>query len=348
SGDNGDAFAMLEQRIAALNSTLEGRERPAASENSEHIESALRALSERIDRMPVGNDNASAFAHLEQRVSYLLERIETSTDPRAAAFVEAPFETPRAAMPLPPKPELPNPAVAQGLEPKAYQEHFVAAPREFHAAESSAPFTPPAPPRAISEILLPHAAPARAAIESELPPDHPLEPGTRPAARSSSPSERIAASENALSEIPTGPKEPVSTSSFIAAARRAAQAAAASAPSEKAAKKTPADKAREKAKAKIEAKAAAKPAAKADGKEPSTITSKIRSLLVGASVVVIVLSTFKIAMTLLDTGSVPPMPAMEEPAPAQLPTDSNAAPAMPAPAAPSITSPTPIGRQSNH
>ena len=33
--------------------------------------------------MPVGNDNTSAFAHLEQRVSYLLERIETSTDPRA-------------------------------------------------------------------------------------------------------------------------------------------------------------------------------------------------------------------------------------------------------------------------
>ena len=82
------------------------------------------------------------------------------------------------------------------------------------------------------------------------------------------------------------------------------------------AKKTPADKAREKAKAKIEAKAGAKTGAKADGKQPSTITSKIRSLLVGASVVVIVLSTFKIAMTLLDTGSVPPMPAMEEPAPA--------------------------------
>ena len=63
----------------------------------------------------------------------------------------------------------------------------------------------------------------------------------------------------------------------------------------------------------------------------------------------IVLSTFKIAMTLLDTGSVPPMPAMEEPAAGgPSPTDSNAAPAMPAPAAPSMTSPTPIGRQSNH
>ena len=68
---------MLEQRIAALTSTLESRERPAASDNSEYLESALRALSERLDRIPVGNDNASAFAHLEQRVSYLLERLES-------------------------------------------------------------------------------------------------------------------------------------------------------------------------------------------------------------------------------------------------------------------------------
>ena len=30
--------------------------------------------------MPVGNDNASAFAHLEQRVSYLLERLEANSD----------------------------------------------------------------------------------------------------------------------------------------------------------------------------------------------------------------------------------------------------------------------------
>ena len=84
SDGHADSFAMLEQRIAALTSSLESREnRPAASDNSEHIESALRALSDRLDRMPVGNDNASAFAHLEQRVSYLLERLEMSSDHRA-------------------------------------------------------------------------------------------------------------------------------------------------------------------------------------------------------------------------------------------------------------------------
>src|SRR6266516_2924320 len=82
SEDHADSFARLERRIAALSSTLESRGQPAASESSEHIERALRALSDRLDRMPVGNDSASAFAHLEQRVSYLLERLEASDEHR--------------------------------------------------------------------------------------------------------------------------------------------------------------------------------------------------------------------------------------------------------------------------
>jgi localization factor PodJL len=449
---NGDSFAILEQRIAALTSTLESRERPVASDHSEYLEGALRSLSERLDRMPVGNDSASAFAHLEQRVSYLLERLETSTDPRAGnlgrvedglqdilrhlenqhahiallaengrnasapqpmdsgladvvkremsdirfsqsetdrrtqdsleavhntlghvvdrlATIEgdlrtvrsapvapqpvappapAPvepeprMEAPRAAMPPQafapqPKPELPNPAIAQQSLQEHLQEHFAAAPREFHPAAPPA-VAAPMPPRAISEILVPHAAPPRAAIEPDLPPDHPLEPGTRPSARMSSPSERIAASENAISEISTGAKEPVSTSSFIAAARRAAQAAAAAPAADKASRGAP----KGAAKIKIGDKAR-------DAKEPSTISSKIRSLLVGASVVVIVLGTFKMAMTLLDTGSAPQIPPMEsssESPPPQAPADGSAKPAAPAPAAPSMTSPTPIGRQS--
>jgi localization factor PodJL len=425
---NSDAFAILEQRIAALTSTLETRERPAASANTEQLEGALRALSDRLDRMPVGNDSASAFAHLEQRVTYLLERLETSTDHRGGnlgrvedglqdilrhletqhanfaalaensrgaaqpaadsglidvvkrelsdirfsqseagrqtqdsleavhntlghvvdrlAMIEGDLRTvraapvaetppapppqataPRVAMPPQPKPELPNPAAAQ--------EHFATAPREFHAAPAAAPVVAPVTPRAISEILEPHTAQPRTAIEPELPPDHPLEPGTRPSGRVASPSERIAASENALSEIPAAAREPVSTSSFIAAARRAAQAAAA-------------------APANGKPRASSKPPAgdKDKNKEPSTITSKIRSLLVGASVVVIVLGTFKMAMTLLDGGSAPPMPTMENssepPAQGQSPADDSAkpAPAPVAPAMPSMTSPTPIGRQS--
>jgi localization factor PodJL len=424
---HGDSFAVLEQRIAALTSTLEGRERPAASENSEHLEGALRALSERIDRMPVGNDGASAFAHLEQRVSYLLERLEASTDHRGGnlgrvedglqdilrhletqqanfaaltasdqgvvaapdnglvdivkrelsdfrssqsetdrrtqdsletvhntlghvvdrlAMIEGdlravrsapiaptapqrpaspapqaapPPTAPLAAMPPQPKPELPNPAAAQ--------QHFAAAPRDFHAAQ---PATPAAAvvPKAISEILEPQSAPPRATIEPELPPDHPLEPGTRPTGRTASPSERITASENAISEISTGPKEPVSATNFIAAARRAAQAAAAAPPPGKAARGPQKNSTGDKA------------------GEPSTITSKIRSLLVGASVVVIVLGTFRMAMTLLDSGSPPPQPPAVENSVEPPPPPPAVKPAAPAPAMPSMTSPTPIGRQS--
>jgi localization factor PodJL len=423
SDGQGDSFAALEQRIAALTSSLESREqRPAASHNTEQLESALRTLSDRIDRMPVGNDNASAFAHLEQRVTYLLERLEASSEnrggnlgrvedglqdilrhletqhasfaalsensrsgtapsdsgivdivkrelsdirfsqseagrhtqdsleavhntlghvvdrlgiiegdlravrtqpaapqpetPPAPAYI--PPQAPRVTMTPQPKPELPNPVAAP--------EHFAAAPREFHAASAPTPQVAAAAPKAISEILVPTQP--RVAIEPDLPPDHPLEPGTRPSARVASPTERIAASENAISGIPASPSAPVSTSSFIAAARRAAQAAAAAPPDAKG------------------GRGAAKQSANGQAKEASTITSKIRSLLVGASVVVIVLGTFKMAMNLLDSGSAP-QPATEsssEPPPAVQAPAGDAA--KPAPAAPSMTSPTPIGRQS--
>ena len=465
SSANSDSFAMLEQRIAALSSTLENRPQPAATDHSEYLESALRSLTERLDRIPAGNDNASAFAHLEQRVTYLLERLEASDRPAAPSIdlgrveeglhdilrslerqhaslvslaennrnTDAPQpmdsgivdlvkrelsdirfsqsetdrrtqdsletvhstlghvvdrlstiegdlrtvrtapaapqptpaptemreEMPRATMPsqafappplmqslmqplMPqPKPEMPNPATLQG----GFQEHFAAAPREFHAAEPAPPpIAPPIPPRAISEILEPLAAAPRTAIAPELPPDHPLEPGTRPAARMSSPSERIAASESAISEIAAGPKEPVSSSSFIAAARRAAQAAAAAPPPEKAGRSA----------AKAASKAAPKGGdkVKADDKTPSNMSSKIRALLVGASVVVIVLGTFKTAMTLLDTGSAPQMPGIEnsvEPAtPTQAPAENATKPAAPASAPPSMISPTPVEKQSNN
>jgi localization factor PodJL len=430
SDNSSDSFAMLEKRIAALASTLEDRHITGASEGGQQFENALRALSDRIDRMPAGNDSASTFAHLEQRVTYLLERLEASSEQRAAvdlgpvedglqdilrhleqqhgmfaAFAEssrggaqladsdligvvkrelsdirfnqteadrhtqdsletvhstlghvvdrlamiegdlrqlrggpgtplpeppplrfesappAPSVALRSEMTAPPRPELPNPATAQ--------THFDAAPRDFQAAISSMAMVAP---HAITEILEPHSAPARSRLEPELPPDHPLEPGTRPSGRATSPSERIAASEAAISEIPAGSREKASTSSFIAAARRAAQAAAAAPPPEKV------------------GRAPLKSVTGDKAKQLSGITSKIRSVLVGASVVIIVLGTFKMAMTLLDTGAVLQFPAAENssesPPSAQSPADGGDRPAMPDAMQPSMTSPTPIGRQS--
>ena len=418
----------------------------AKGDDASALHSSSAGLSDRIDRMQVGNDGPSAFAHLEQRVSYLLERLEASNDQRggnnnlsrvedalsdilrhlegqhaafasladsrqqampeprddavlvdllkrelsdirysqsetnrhtqdsleavnstlghvvdrlamiegdlravraapqpamaqpapapayepppafepepafapAQAEVEPEAAAPRVSMPPQTRPELPNPAAAEAprFAPSATEApHFAAAPREFHAAE------PVAPPlvrrrRWRSAKSWCRARRRRAALDPALPPDTPLEPGTRPNGRVSTPSERIAASENAISDIKAKPNEPVSSSSFIAAARRAAQAAAAQQQEGKGRGAKAADK------------------AKGD-KSSSNITSKIRSLLVGASVVVIVLGTFKMAMTLLDTGAPPPMPAMEHPseAPASTlsPADSAAKPAAPAP-----------------
>src|SRR5204863_6447730 len=76
--------------------------------------------------------------------------------PPAPVFLEPEPEAPRMTMPPMPKPELPNPAAAQShFAAPEPQEHFVAAPREFHAAESAGSEPPPVPavmPRAISEI----------------------------------------------------------------------------------------------------------------------------------------------------------------------------------------------------
>ena len=499
----GDSFAALEKRIAELTTTLEGRERPAQDDRSDHIEGALRALSDRLDHLPDNNDNSSAFAHLEgavraisdrldqlpashdnsaafdhlagavgalsdrldqlalsndssaalahleQRVSYLLERLEKSaldssaghlgrveqglqeilrhlerqqssiatlTTPdrsTAASFDSELVDTlkrelselrfsqsetdrhtqdslevvhntlghvvdrlamiegdlrsvraaptsaqavtpqaapqqppmPRAAAPVQPaspsqsRPELPNPAAAQ----------FVAAPRQFGVppAEPAATMIP----KTISDILDSHGVPEtrvlaasavetrvpspRTVIDPELPPDHPLEPGTRPHGRIASPSERIAASENAISEISSGSREPVSTSNFIAAARRAAQAAATAPVNDKTNRGAKPDQSQGRA---------------AQGS--STVGSKVRAFLVAASVVVIVLSSFKMAMTLLESNSPPPAAkesskeVSSEAAPlAPLSAEPENKPATPAPLLPSMTSPTPIGRQ---
>ncbi|SNT57724.1 localization factor PodJL [Tardiphaga sp. OK246] len=463
--DNSDSFAALEARIMTLTAALENRDRPAVMASSDHLETALRTLSERLDHMPVGNDSSSAFAHLEQRVSYLLERMENITDTRgnnlgrvedglqdilrhlerqqslfaaldnprskassidpglvdtikrelsdmrfsqsetdrhtqdslevvhstlghvvdrlariegdlravsaAPAKQSAPVATPAptsrpatapaVSVPAPTRPQMPNPVKPQAapsqVEVRPPQVHFDAAPRDFAAtAISHEPASAFPMPKAISDILDPPPAPKpvaqsasaaerpspRPMVDPALPPDHPLEPGTRPQGRGASPSERIAASEDAISEIAVDAPKQATASSFIAAARRAAQAAAATGNDKSRSDKSRADKSK-----------ATRPGPQlADSeKSSSTIGSKIRSLLVGASVVVIVLGSFKMAMTLLDSGSPAPVAENIHSAPplqlnAPEPAEALTKPAAPVPATPSMTSPTPIGKQS--
>ena len=83
----------------------------------------------------------------------------------------------------------------------------------------------------LREVAIPNANDAQAArapaysashrspIDPSLPPDHPLEPGTRLPSGSSTPSERIAASQVVLNGLPAGAHEPASSTNFIQAAR---------------------------------------------------------------------------------------------------------------------------------
>lgn len=79
---SGDILAALEQRIAVLTTALEQRERPAPADAS-HFDDAMRTLSDRLDQLQIGNDSSAALAHVEQRVTRLLERLEDSERPAA-------------------------------------------------------------------------------------------------------------------------------------------------------------------------------------------------------------------------------------------------------------------------
>jgi len=425
-----DMFAALEQRIAALTSTLEQRERPAA--DTGHFDKVVRTISDRLDNLQVSDDAASTFSHVEQRVAHLLERLEASEAPPgnlnrvesglseimqmlqqrgtsdaaptplapamdpglvdairrelldmrqsqvdttrhtqdslevvhntlghvvdrlaqiegdlrqgrlAPVPVSAPAPSRPAAPPIPPqtRPELPNPALLQSAARPATQMSAKADPISSQFAKEPA-----------SAINAAPSHPARSPIDPDLPPDHPLEPGSRNNARPS-PAERVASSENALRDIPQ-PKGSVSSSNFIQAARRAAQAAQAGETSSQPAPR------------KANRVTALNDAARAVANAKETVSgtsrsSRVRALLVGASVFVIVLGTAKMASNLWHSGETDrSAPAMEShavppaPAPATLPArthdaDDNSAPAaeQPVPQTPSMTSPTPIDKQS--
>jgi localization factor PodJL len=305
--------------------------------DSEVVEAIKRELSEmRFCQSETDRHTQDSLEVVHNTLGHVVDRLAMIEgdlrEVRAMPAAPSRGAIPEPPAGLPPRPELPNPVLSQ-----------MASRQPVPGASASAS----TPARAIGDILIPtntfdpgpghglqSATPRppqpRPAIDPDLPPDHPLEPGTRPPGRGASPSERIAASESAIGDIAETPSEQ-SSSSFIAAARRAAQAAAAAAPSPDKAGRT---------------KVAIEPARPATG--GSGITSKIRSLLVGVSVVVIVLGSFKFAMSLLDGTQ---RAAVSETSPVAPPAakpsaDAEADPATQTPAMPSMTSPMPIDRQS--
>ena len=441
SDGNSDAFAHARAAHgrADLDAGNTGSRRPP-SDNSEYLESALRALSERLDRIPVGNDNASAFAHLEQRVSYLLERLEASGDRSAAPAVDlgrveeglhdilrslerqhaslvalADYQPQcrRAPQPMDSgivdlvKRELSDIRFSQSETDRRTQDSLGdrsqhARPRgrspvddrrrSAHGSHRAGGAQPSPPHR--SKCARKRRAPMPRPLAGPCAPQQPRKPRIAEIPRAAGSLRSILPPRRANSTPHSQRRRPLAAGAAArdqrnpgAACRRAAHrdragiaagssaraghaadrahvfavgtdrgfrkrdqrdrcrrrrsrsARRASLPPRAVPRRPPPPRRRPRRRT-FEGRAKDKGGDKAKDttrrrQDPSNISSKIRSLLVGASVVVIVLGTFKMAMTLLDTGSVPQLPMMEHSSEPRRPgagacRESSARPAMPA------------------
>jgi localization factor PodJL len=347
-----DILRHLEQQrvnSAAADQSL----RSPAQMDGDLVDTIKRELSDlRFSQSETTRNTQSSLEAVHNTLGHVVDRLaQIEGDLRTARAAPATRETPRDMPPSEPRardtyapeppraatsfapvprPEMPNPAAAQA--PIARSPAARALDIAHPLARMEEPAAAPAP-ASVRPSPLP-----RSPIDPNLPPDHPLEPGTRlQMARGSTPSERIAASEVVLNEISGSAPAPVSSTNFIQAARRAAQAAAA-APAASGTKPNRVTALNE----------AARTAAKAATSSDSGISSKIRALLVGASVVVIVLGTVKMGMNLLSShdSANPSLPAESSVTPpAAPPAGENGPRSDIAPAMPSITSPAPLNRQ---
>jgi len=165
---------------------------------------------------------------------------------------------------------------------------LAARPASGAPTNGAAATTVPSPLRAAQPALAPPLSPAEhRPIDPNLPPDHPLEPGATRGRTGASPADRIAASEAALGAAkPPSAPEGDNKSNFIAAARRAAQAAS-----------------NESAIAGDKRKPAPAAEPTAGRKNARGWGSRVRSLLVAVSVVLIVLSSVHLVVSLFLGGT---------------------------------------------
>jgi localization factor PodJL len=340
----------LEYQRQALAGLGESAAAPADQFDRGIVDSIRRELIEVRDSQAVNDRRTqdtletvhSTLSHVVDRLAMIegdLRRVQSAPlqpaipqqRPAAAPVPPQQFVPPAAAEPAQhTRPELPNPVTlprSPDLAPAMPLD-----PSDLQAASSLNEVAQPPRPRPA----------ARAPIDSTLPPDYPLEPGAR-AKSGGSAGER---SGDATDASP--PAEGPGKSNFIAAARRAAQAAAA-ANAEKPGKLSAATDAARAAATKAKAGFSFRiPRSSGDAAKPS----RTRPLLVGVSVVLIVLSGFRLAMNFLDGGENPPAekssvsaPPPEAAPPADTRSKSEAAPTSAPVPNPLLTSPTAVERQ---
>jgi len=250
------ALGALEDRIAQLIKRLDASD--ARLGNLEAVERGLADLLVHLDRIPSGGAAAVAAAAVmpkpaavdaivrdvaeikltERRTQDSLEAVHGAVEhvvDRLAMIESGMHEgaaQPSAASDAVAAPETPFPQLAprRAAEPVAEPITGPTAETIAERIAASAPLATAAPP--IPDAAGRRTGASRLPIDPNLPPDHPLEPGSAPGSRAMpSAAERIAASEAAVDFAkPPVIAEPAEKANFIAAARRAAQAAAAAAP----------------------------------------------------------------------------------------------------------------------
>jgi localization factor PodJL len=312
------ALAHLEDRIAMLIKRFDASD--ARLGNLDAVERGLADLLVHLEQIRSANGNAAAppsppaadsierdvaeIKEIERRTQDTLEAVQGTVEQVVdrLAMIESDMRSASAPRPEPAMQLLVPTAEAAPSQPAVE-------PAPMFTTTASEPTPTYREPSA-------HRAVARRPIDPNLPPDHPLEPGSaagRPPPPVSA-ADRIAASEAAVgSSKPPVIPDPAGKSNFIAAARRAAQAAAA---------------------APYDSSPRAESTSKGRLSIPTQISQRMRTLLVAGSAVLIVIFCLHIASRLfVDGGAAPASDATSgKAAPAvAAPTDINPA-KLPAPA----------------
>lgn len=264
----------------------------AERRSQDSLEVVHNALNQVVDRLTgIENDLRQIKTAPPQRADEAPRPAAPQAQPRPG-FDAAPRDMNReiAREPMAPSivPTLPNPAA---LAPNAAHTETRPTLRPGTVPEQAMvpAFTDEARPAA--PAVRPPSMP-RPPIDPDLPPDHPLEPGVRPQDLATSSSDRIAASEALLKHAPMSGHESATKANFIAAARRAAQQAVAATPQKPGRVAVLAEKLRP-------AAATTAPAAP-DAPSTSTFSTKLKAILVGASVAVILFGAARIALNMLN------------------------------------------------
>lgn len=297
SGGDSAALGHLEDRIVRLVEKLD-----ASDSRLGHLEAIERGLADLLVQVQSGKGAADlaappAVEELKRDLARTQDSLEAVNGTLGLvvdrlAMIEQGLRTPPAPAPPPPAPMSLQQPVQQVAAQVVAQVAAAAAAAQPKLPEAANLQPPPAQPASPKPSLPPRK---QQPIDPDLPPDHPIEPGSAPRGRGApaDPAARIAASEAALGPVkPPVIPDPGGKSNFIAAARRAAQAAAQEPPPP-----APAPKAAPKA-APLRAEPGMHPDIE-DTSAGSKFARRIKSFFVASSVVAIIVGSVQLGLSWL-------------------------------------------------